>query len=92
MAEKNPDEVFPADHWLHLWVWFWHLDGQREDGTNGPQPLSYLQLDAWQRLTGEIVRREEIKILLDMDRVYLSALRQERAEQQERREKERSNG
>ncbi len=88
MAEKNPDEILPADSWLHLWVWFWHLDGQRENGHSGPQPLNYLQLDAWQRLTGEIVRREEIKILLNMDCVYLSALRKERAEHHDRMMKE----
>ena len=90
MAELSPEEIIPRPGWEHLWEWFWHLDGQREQGANGPNPLNYLQLDAWQRLTGEIVRREEIQILMAMDRSYLSAFSQERAEQHDRMMQERS--
>ena len=44
---------------------------------NGPQPLTYAEIASWSRLTGEILLREEITILADMDDAYLDALANE---------------
>lgn len=92
MDHKNPPEVLCKLQWAHLWHWFWNLNGSRHSGDGGPQPLSYLEIDAWQRLTRTTVRVEEIQILIEMDGAYLSALHKEQAAQMARRETARSKG
>ncbi|QFI65794.1 hypothetical protein EKH55_0920 [Sinorhizobium alkalisoli] len=54
---------------------------------SGPQPLTYEEITSWSRLTGEILLREEIAILIDMDDAYLDALAKEREAQRVANEK-----
>lgn len=54
---------------------------------NGPQPLTYAEIASWSRMTGEILLREELAILTDMDDAYLSALAEEREAQRVANEK-----
>ncbi len=44
---------------------------------SGPQPISYVEIDAWSRLTGETVTREELAVLIQMDDGYRLALAEE---------------
>lgn len=64
-----------------LWMAFWRLNRRRPQGMNGPQPLTYAEIACWSRLTGEILIREEITIITDMDDAYLDALAKEREAQ-----------
>ena len=64
-----------------LWGAFWLLNRRRPQGMNGPQPLTYAEIASWSLLTGEILLREEITIITDMDDAYLDALAKEREAQ-----------
>lgn len=81
---QDPD--IPEDGEV-LWVSFWALNRRRQQGMSGPQPLSYFEISSWSRLTGEILLREEIAILTDMDDDYLDALAKEREAQRVANEK-----
>lgn len=70
-----------------LWTAFWGLNRRRPQGMSGPQPLTYAEIASWSRLTGEILLREEITILTDMDDAYLEALAKEREAQRVANEK-----
>lgn len=54
---------------------------------NGPNPLSLADIEAWSRLTGHVVRREEVEIIRQMDAAYLKAVAKEQAEAMERSRK-----
>lgn len=75
------------DEGEHLWRWFWALSDRRQQGMNGPHPISFFDLAQWSRLSGEIALREEINILLEMDDAYRAALAEEREEQSKANEK-----
>jgi hypothetical protein len=47
---------------------------------DGPQPLTWVDMMAWAHLTGNIVRVEEWGVLRRIDRAFLSALADERAD------------
>jgi hypothetical protein len=68
----------------YLLGWFWDLNAGRPPGFSGPEPLSMTELALWISLTGEIVRREEIRIIRSMDDAYLAAVARERVEAAER--------
>lgn len=70
-----------------LWTAFWSLNRRRPQGMNSPQPLSYLEIASWSHLTGELLLREEITIITDMDDAYLEALAKEREAQRVANEK-----
>jgi len=90
MDDKTPDPVEIKPHWSHLWVWFWTLRDSAPLGMNGPQPFQYSEIECWMRLTGEIVRRDEITTLKAMDSAYLEALYKERDDQRKREEEKTS--
>lgn len=84
-AHLTPD-VEPPEDGEHIWDWFWHLSGHRHQGMNGPQPLTYQDVDLWSRMTGTKVLREEIAILMRMDTAYLNAVAECNEEQRKRAE------
>ena len=57
----------------YLWRWFWELDGCRAAGFAGLLPISYVELDAWSRLTGATPDVAEVAMLKAMDRARLAA-------------------
>ena len=58
----------------HLAEWFWSLSSSRQHGMSGPLPLSYAEIQAWLGLTGEVVSREEIAILRQMDAGFMTGV------------------
>jgi len=54
---------------------------------DGPLALTYPEIRAWSEMTGEIVLREEVAVILTMDDAYLGALSKERAAQREANKK-----
>ena len=46
---------------------------------SGPDPIGYLDIEAWSRLTGTIVRREELAVLRRMDAAWCRAVAEEHA-------------
>ncbi|TPW26037.1 hypothetical protein FJU11_16620 [Pararhizobium mangrovi] len=64
------------------------MNGLRSQGMNGPDAIRPHDMRGWADLTGTIIRRAEYGILLDMDAVYRSAVGDEMAANEARRETE----
>lgn len=62
-----PDEI------QYLLDWFWDIDRCRTAGFSGPNPLTLNEMEAWSRMTGNFVRREEFEVLRGMDGAFLKA-------------------
>lgn len=60
----------------HLWEWFWEMNHGRQAGFNGWLALPLIEIKAWCDMTGNILRREEIAIVREMDRAFLAATQQ----------------
>ena len=58
------------DRVAHLWEWFLELNAGRRVGMNGAEPLAFVDIDAWQRLTDRCVAPREIHGLMAMDRAW----------------------
>jgi hypothetical protein len=65
---------------MYLLEWFGDLSSARRSGANGPDPIGFSDIEAWSRLTGTIVRREELIILRQMDAAWCRAVAQEHAQ------------
>lgn len=52
----------------------------RGDGFNGPLALTPHDFEAWSRVTGNILRREEILVLRRMDIAFLKAVSEKEPE------------
>ena len=53
----------------YLWRWFEELEQSREMGPHGLQPLTYVQIDAWARLTDRQPEPHETRLLMTLDAV-----------------------
>ena len=58
----------------HLWGWFWQLDQTRQSSGFGGLPITYGEISAWARLTGQQPRPWEVAGLIEMDAARRSAL------------------
>ena len=85
--DQNP-EIEPPEDGKWLWDWFLELNACRSQGFSAPNAVTFPDLESWSRLTGNIIRREEIAIIRRMDDAFLAALAEEREEQRKRREAE----
>ena len=56
----------------HVWAWFCDLHSARSSNGHGWNPLSYSEIAAWGKLTGEGVRRHEVKLLRQLDLLFLA--------------------
>lgn len=56
----------------YLWAWFAELASCRSVGMAGINPINFVDIDAWSRLTGRNVQPYEVRALLDLDRVMRS--------------------
>ena len=59
-----PDEL------AFLWGYFTELHETRSGGM-GPGPISYSEIDAWQRLTGRELPIWQVKAIKRMDRAFM---------------------
>jgi hypothetical protein len=85
MADLTP-QIEPPEDGFHIWGWFWDLSACRSGGMNGPNPISYTELEAWARMTCTVLEPEEVDALRSMDRAFMQAYAREMADQQKRRE------
>lgn len=53
---------------------------------SGPEPMGYGDIETFSRVTGEILMREEIDLLLAMDDAYLAAVNEEHDQARKRSE------
>lgn len=62
----------PPEDTEYLWDLYWELRNASRSGFSGPEKLSFLELDAWQRLRGHKLDNLTIDILLKMDSAYMA--------------------
>jgi hypothetical protein len=58
---EMPEEV------AYLWDYLLELDRARRYGFNGPEGLTYVDLDAWCRLTDRVLEPHEVEALMMLD-------------------------
>jgi hypothetical protein len=55
----------------YVWTAFLLLNNTRGQGFSGPLPISYQEIDAWQRMTQNTLLPWEIEAVKRLDAVYL---------------------
>jgi hypothetical protein len=55
----------------YVWTAFLLLNHTRGQGFNGPVPISYQEIDAWQRMTQNTLLPWEIEAVKRLDAVFL---------------------
>lgn len=78
-------EVELSEQGLHLWDWYWDLRRRKGASEAGPMPLEFVDITAWSSLMGEVVRREEVDILMQMDDTFLVSSQKESEADSERK-------
>jgi len=61
----------------HVWDWFWELNSGRPSGFNGPEPLTYSEIQSWKNVKEILVRDFEIDIIKYLDTLYLNHINAE---------------
>lgn len=69
-ADDTPE--IPEDG-LHLWGWFQELSSGRGNNGFGPAALTWMDIEAWTRLTAIEPTPFEVLTLRSMDAAFLSA-------------------
>lgn len=59
----------PADM-AYLWDYFLELDGGRSAGGFSVNPISYQDIDCWNRLTNKNITANEVEIIKMIDNVF----------------------
>lgn len=60
------------------WRDFLEVSGRRGSGAHGPVPLTWMDLDAWARLTRRAVAPQLVRLLCRLDDVWLESLQKEK--------------
>lgn len=76
----NPPVIPPAV--THVWAWFFELNRARQSGM-GLNPLSWGEIDAYCRLTGQRMQRWELNLLAIFDTAFLDVMQKEESEVKE---------
>jgi hypothetical protein len=58
----------------YVWSAFISLHPARGQGFNGPLPLSYTEIAAWQQLTGSQLSTWEVGVIKKLDSVYIKVI------------------
>ncbi len=72
---KTPQELEPVpcpDSMMPLWQMFLQLHSARSMSIDGPQPISYSEIAAWNALTGQQVTPDEVAAIRAIDRAFLT--------------------
>lgn len=60
----------------HVWGWFTELSHARTAGFSGANPISFLEIEAWSRVTGTKLKPSEVFLLRQLDDVFLNVVNQ----------------
>ena len=81
MAEAALDERFPElvevpvpPEVQHIKWAFLELNSARQQGFSGPQPISFMEMQAYTALTGEALSPDEVRTIKGMDVVFLDVI------------------
>lgn len=75
--EIDSPEVEVPENGYFLWEWFWELRESTAPGFSGSAPVTNQELAAWVGITGNIVRREEVRVLKSMNSRYCAEIDKE---------------
>ncbi len=56
-----------------IWDWYWELRAAAPSGMNGPNPVSWTELEAWSRLTARPLSRRQLHLLRLLDVAFLNS-------------------
>jgi hypothetical protein len=75
---KQDEEVReePPEALRYLWTWYGELAARRTNSGMGANPLSFTEVAAWAALTRRDVRPNEVALLLRLDDLQLTVLRE----------------
>lgn len=79
-ADEVPDEPEAPEGTETLVGLFWMIDGHRQNGEVGPQPILPSEIEAYARLCGYRLSPDEGLALAAMETAYIAALRSVMAE------------
>lgn len=71
---KWPEEYapLPPPEWTeHIWEVFWELRSHAKAGFSGPEHLSFLEIDAWERVRGIRLEPFVLDMILQMDAAFM---------------------
>lgn len=54
-----------------VWRWFRDLSAARGQGFAGPLPITWKEIDAYRRLSGEPIEPGHVKLILTLDRCFI---------------------
>lgn len=54
-----------------VWAAFCRLSNSRSTGFNGPDPITFEQIKAWQEVTQTKVNPRDIDTILKLDRIFM---------------------
>ena len=69
-----PDAPDIPDEFDFLWGVFWDINNNRSSNGFSLNPVSWLELEAWQRGTVEYLTRDEARIIMALFRVHDRAM------------------
>ena len=85
LGKDTPDdEPDVPESALYLIQWFLRLSSCRRGGFNGVEPITDLDIWAWQMNSGQRIKPEEVEILVSMDQAYRSAIAEKQKQENER--------
>ncbi len=69
-SEYEP--IPPPEGTEHIWNIFWELRGTARIGFNGPERLSFLDIDAWERVRGLKLESFIVDLIVAMDVAFMN--------------------
>ena len=61
----------PPEGTEHIWQVFWELRSTAQTGFSGPCHISFIEIDAWERVRGIRLEPFVLDLILQMDSAYL---------------------
>jgi hypothetical protein len=58
---------------VYVWEWFLAISARRSSSGFGPSPITWLDIDAWQRVTGIFMATFERDWIFELDRMFLDS-------------------
>ena len=62
----------PPEGTEHVWDVFWELRSRAAVGFNGPEGISFLEIDAWERVRALRLEQFFVDMILRMDAAYMA--------------------
>lgn len=75
----------------YLWLWYIEVSAGRQSGMNGPNPISWSEIDSWSRMTRRHPQAWEVDIIKMIDGVFLGDVHdRQRKEREKMKSKQRT--